>query len=85
MEPIIYNELRAPAFAGMTDQMPFYETIIFFKNMKKIILLTSITIFGWVGWWLGAHIGFMTAYAVSFIGSLIGVYAGVRINQAYLD
>lgn len=55
------------------------------NNMKKMILLISITIFGWAGWWLGAHIGFMTAYMISVIGSLLGVYVGVRINQNYLQ
>jgi hypothetical protein len=53
--------------------------------MKKIILLICITIFGWIGWWLGAHVGIMTAYLVSIGGSLCGVYVGVRINQEYLD
>ncbi len=29
--------------------------------------------------------GIMTAYVISFIGSLFGVYVGVRINQEYLN
>jgi hypothetical protein len=53
--------------------------------MKKFILLLCITVFGWIGWWLGGHIGIMTAYLVSVVGSLFGVYVGVRINQEYLD
>jgi len=53
--------------------------------MKKLILLISITIFGWIGWLLGAYVGIMTAYVVSVIGSLFGVYVGVRINQNYLS
>ena len=53
--------------------------------MKKIVLLLSITIFGWIGWWLGARFGIMTAYFISFAGSLIGVYIGCRINRDYLD
>lgn len=53
--------------------------------MEKIVLLLSITIFGSIGWWLGAHIGIMTAYLISFVASLLGVYAGVRINQNYLN
>jgi hypothetical protein len=32
-----------------------------------------------------SDIGIMTAYLVSVIGSLLGVYVGVRINQNYLD
>jgi len=55
-----------------------------YSNMKKIVLFISITIFGWIGWWLGAHIGIMTAYLISFVGSLLGGYVGVRINQNYL-
>ena len=53
--------------------------------MRKIILLLCITIFGLAGWWIGAHIGIMTAYLISFIGSLLGVYIGVRFNQNYVD
>ena len=61
------------------------EAKLFTKNMKKIILLLSITIFAWAGWWIGAHIGIMTAYLISFVGSLLGVYIGVRFNQNYLN
>lgn len=53
--------------------------------MKKIILLISITAFSTGGWWLGAHIGLMTAYLTSLIGSIIGVIFGVKINRNYLD
>jgi len=56
-----------------------------YTNMKKLILLISITIFGWAGWWLGANIGIMTAYVISVISSLLGVYVAVRINQNYLS
>ena len=52
--------------------------------MKKIILLTSITIFSWLGWMLGDRFGVMTAYVMSFGGSLVGVYVGVKI-KANLD
>ena len=53
--------------------------------MKKIILLLSITIFSSIGWWVGEHVGFMTAYMISFVGSLFGVYVGVRLNRVYLE
>ena len=53
--------------------------------MKKIVLLSSITIFSWVGWLMGEHFGMMTAYMLSFVGSLIGVYAGVKVNRNYLE
>jgi hypothetical protein len=53
--------------------------------MKKIILFFCITFFGWIGWWFGAYIGIMTAYLVSFICSLFGVYVGIRLNKNYLN
>ena len=53
--------------------------------MKKIVLLSSITIFSWVGWLMGEQFGMMTAYLLSFAGSLIGVYAGVKANRNYLE
>jgi predicted outer membrane lipoprotein len=53
--------------------------------MKKLCLLLSISFFSWIGWKLGASFGIMTAYWLSFIGSLIGVVLGVIINQRFLD
>jgi len=52
--------------------------------MKKIVLLLSITFFGWLGWKLGDRFGLMIAYFISFAGSLVGVYVGCRINRDYL-
>ena len=53
--------------------------------MKKIIIILSVTLFSWGGWWLGNHFGLTTAWLLSFAGSLVGVYAGCRINRDYLD
>jgi hypothetical protein len=43
-----------------------------------------MTVFGAIGWWLGNRFGFVTAYVVSGIGSLLGVYVGWRVNRDYL-
>ena len=53
--------------------------------MKKICLLTCITIFSWIGWWLGNRFNLSAAIVVSFIGNLVGVYVGCRINRDYLS
>lgn len=55
--------------------------------MKKIVLLLSITIFSWLGWEMGARFGggMMTSYLLSFVGSLFGVYVGVKINRDYME
>jgi hypothetical protein len=55
------------------------------EHMKKICLLTCITVLSWIGWWLGERFGFMTAYLLGFLGSLAGVYVGCRINRDYLS
>lgn len=53
--------------------------------MEKIILILTITLFSWLGWKLGDSYGLMTAYWLSFIGSLAGVIVGVFINRRYLN
>ena len=52
--------------------------------MKKICLLFSIALFGWLGWRLGDSYGIMTAYLSGFAGSLVGVVLGALVNQKYL-
>lgn len=37
----------------------------------------------YVGWWLGAFVGVMTAFIVSMVGTGIGIYAGRRVAQHY--
>lgn len=53
--------------------------------MRKLCILVGATVLGWVGWWLGAFVGLMTAFILSGIGSMLGVYAGWRIHRDYLD
>ena len=38
---------------------------------------------GSIGWWLGARIGFMTAFMVSTVFTGVGVYAAIRISSHY--
>ena len=49
--------------------------------MKTLILLISISIFGGIGWWLASDFGLMTGYFASLVGSLLGVYVGVKISR----
>ena len=53
--------------------------------MRKLCILIGVTVLGWVGWWLGAFVGLMTAFILSGIGSILGVYVGWRIHRDYLD
>jgi len=49
--------------------------------MKKIIIIISTTLFGWIGWAAGERIGFMTAYFLGCIGSGVGLYLGIRLDK----
>jgi len=37
-----------------------------------------------LGWWIGAHVGIMTANLVSAIGTGVGLWAGVRLASELL-
>lgn len=52
--------------------------------MSKLLRLIGATAGGAIGWWLGAHIGVMTAFLVSVVGTGLGVYIGGRIARQYL-
>jgi len=53
-------------------------------RMNKLCIFMGMTVFGWIGWWVGGQFGFLTAFIVSGIGSMAGVYIGWRINRDYL-
>jgi len=51
--------------------------------MNKLCIFIGMTVLGWLGWWLGAKIGIMTAFIFSSIGTFVGIYLGWKINQDY--
>jgi len=53
--------------------------------MSWIFTLTGCTAGGWIGWWLGAHVGVMTGWFLSVLGSGAGLFAGRRFVRAYLE
>jgi hypothetical protein len=54
--------------------------------MNKICILVGMTILGWFGWWVGSKLGgLLTAFLLSGVGSLLGVYVGWLINRDYLN
>jgi hypothetical protein len=36
---------------------------------------------GWIGWWIGDHIGLLFAFVLSMVGSGLGLYYGRRLVQ----
>ncbi len=53
--------------------------------MRKLFAFLGATVLGWVGWWLGAFVGVMTAFFVSMVGTGVGMYAGARIARDYFE
>lgn len=52
--------------------------------MGKLLSFIGATVLGAVGWWIGGHVGFMTAFMLSVVGTGIGVYVGHRAARDYL-
>lgn len=53
--------------------------------MRKLCIIVGLVVFSSLGWWLGKYLGYVAAYILSGIGSLVGVYVGWRIHRDYLD
>jgi hypothetical protein len=51
--------------------------------VTKVLILIAATIGGAIGWWLGAFIGFMTAFFMSIVGTAAGVYIARRWASEY--
>jgi hypothetical protein len=54
-------------------------------GMKRVLVILSISIGGWIGWRLGKYFGFMTAYFLSVVGAAAGLYFGRKIMRHYLE
>lgn len=46
--------------------------------MTKLLVLVGTSVFSAVGWWLGAHLGTMTAFFCSVVGFGVGMWYGRR-------
>jgi uncharacterized membrane protein YfcA len=52
--------------------------------MEKLLVVLVSTVTSAAGWWLGAHVGIMTAFMVSIVGLAIGVWAGRRLARNWM-
>jgi hypothetical protein len=46
--------------------------------------MLGMTIGSAAGWWAGQHVGMMTAFFLSIVGSGVGLYAVRRLAADYL-
>ena len=52
--------------------------------MTKLFVFIGATIGGWLGWAVGAPVGMFTAFAVSMVGTGVGMYYGRKAAQHWL-
>jgi hypothetical protein len=52
-------------------------------NMGKLFSFIGATIGSYAGWFLGAKVGFTTAFMLSMVGTGVGIYFGRRIASNY--
>jgi hypothetical protein len=53
--------------------------------MSAFFAFIGASVGGWIGWAVGAHVGLMTAYMLSVVGTALGVYGGRVAAAALLD
>jgi uncharacterized protein YneF (UPF0154 family) len=53
--------------------------------MKKILTIICISAGSWIGWWIGEHVGIMTAYFLGVVGAAAGLYFGRKLMSSYLE
>jgi hypothetical protein len=51
--------------------------------MTKLTAFIGATLGGYLGWALGAPAGIFTAFAVSMVGTGVGMYYGRKIGKHY--
>ena len=51
--------------------------------MLRLYSFIGATIGSYAGWALGATVGTMTAFMLSFVGLGVGIYAGRRVAHYY--
>jgi uncharacterized membrane protein YeaQ/YmgE (transglycosylase-associated protein family) len=49
--------------------------------MKRALGLIGMTVGGWLGWVIGAPISIFTAFAVSMVGTGVGLYVAHKVAR----
>ena len=53
--------------------------------MNKLLAFIGATAGGYLGWWLGAFVGTMTAFMLSMVGTGLGMWFGARVAREYVE
>ena len=61
------------------------RALAYWTAVSRLFAIIGSTIGGWLGWTIGARVGFMTAYTLGIVGTAAGVYYGRRFADQLLD
>jgi hypothetical protein len=53
--------------------------------VKGLLGFLGMSLFGWVGWWLGERVGLTTAVVLSAVLSGLGLYWTRKLAERYLE
>jgi len=53
--------------------------------MRTFCIFLAVNILGAVGWWLGSSFGVGTAFALSAVAGLAGVWVGWQLYEKFLS
>lgn len=51
--------------------------------VTKLLGFIGLTIGGWIGWSVGAHVSLLAAVLLSIVGTGMGLYLGRRVARDY--
>jgi len=52
--------------------------------MEKLLVMLVSTVASAAGWWLGAHVGIMTAFITSIVALGLGVWGGRQLARRWM-
>ncbi len=53
--------------------------------MKRFVLFVTTTVLGYLGWWLAEDAGIFPALLASTLGSVAGVFLGLKLYEELLS
>ena len=53
--------------------------------MRTFCIFMAVNVLGAIGWWLGSSFGMGTAFALSAVASLAGVWVGWLLYEKFLS
>jgi len=51
------------------------------SDVNRLLITLCTFVLGSVGWYIGESVGMFTAFALSMVGTGVGIYAGRRLAQ----